>query len=217
MKSATRDEPFDYVCRRCTRCCHDSDIAINPYEVARLARSFGQTTREFSAAWTRDGEGTMLRQTETGACVFLRGNSCNVYHDRPLVCRIFPLGRELASNGTERFFQLERDPPPGGDFIDGSTVADFLAMQDALPFVNAADDYYYWLCEAREFLDETNGGEVASSSGGDEMDARGLLDMDLTITRYCITAAVAEPTDIEARRELHLKILYQQLGQKCGG
>ena len=82
--------------------------------------------------------------------------------------------------------------------------------------MRAADDYYFWLCAARECLDEASDGEAANVSAEDEDVARDLLDMDATIARHCEMAEVAEPTDIEARRELHLTILYQQLGQTTG-
>jgi hypothetical protein len=83
--------------------------------------------------------------------------------------------------------------------------------------MRAADDYFFWLCAARECLDEASDGEAANVAAEDGDVARDLLDMDTTIARHCEMAAVAEPTDIEARRELHLTILYQQLEQTTGG
>ena len=69
--SSSRLEPFGYVCHRCSRCCYHKGIQVNPYEIARLARNRALTTSEFSAAWTADGAGLFLAQTESGACVFL--------------------------------------------------------------------------------------------------------------------------------------------------
>ena len=56
----------------------------------------------------------------------------------------------------------------------------------------------------------------ASFSAEDECAARDLLDMDGAIKRYCAAAEIVEPTDIEARKELHLAILYGQLGNRQG-
>ncbi len=69
--SGPRLEPFGYVCHSCSRCCYRKGIQVNPYEVARLARNCALTTSEFRAAWTADGAGLFLAQTESGACVFL--------------------------------------------------------------------------------------------------------------------------------------------------
>jgi Fe-S-cluster containining protein len=207
--SDPRDEAFGYLCRRCRKCCHHKRIQLNPYEVARLARNRGLTTSAFRAAFTEDGAGLALPRTESGACVFLGGDGCTVHADRPLVCRLYPLGRHVSADGVESFSHA--DPSPGGDFTRSGTIAEFLATQDAYPFMRAADDYFFWLCAA--YADQTSDGEAAKVSGQDEDAARDLLDMDGAIARHCAATEVAEPTDIEVRRKLHLTILYQQLGQ----
>lgn len=211
--SSPRLEPFGYVCHRCSRCCYHKDIQVNPYEVARLARNRGLTTSELRAAWTADGAGSVLAQTETGACVFLGSEGCTVHPDRPLVCRLYPLGRQVSADGTESFSHVKSHPQSRGEFTRSGTIAEFLVMQDTHPFMRAADSYFLWLCAARECLDEAIDGEVANVSAEDENVARDLLDMDATIARYCAATEIAEPTDIEARRELHLTILFEQLGQ----
>src|ERR1700752_4896509 len=98
-----QSQVFGYKCHRCMRCCYDKRIQINPYESARLARNLGQTTTEFRSAWTEDGAGTVLKQTDTGACIFLGNDGCTVHPDRPLVCRLYPLGRRVRADGSESF------------------------------------------------------------------------------------------------------------------
>src|SRR5215470_9862277 len=105
-RGSPRSEAFDYVCRRCLKCCHHQRIQLNPYELARLARNLGLTTTEFRAAWTEHGDGLALRQTETGACVFLGSEGCTVHPDRPLVCRLYPLGRHVSADGSEAFSRI---------------------------------------------------------------------------------------------------------------
>ncbi len=207
-----RDETFGYLCRRCLKCCHHKSIQLNPYEVARLARNRGLTTSAFRAACTKDGAGLALRQTESGACVFLGSEGCTVHPDRPLVCRLYPLGRIVDADGTEKFCHVEPHPQSRGEFTGDGTIADFLVQQDAHPFMRAADDYYFWLCAALDCIDEAGYGESANIPADAEDVAHDLLDMDAAIARHCGEAKVAEPTDIEARRELHVTILYQQLG-----
>jgi Fe-S-cluster containining protein len=92
--SDPRAEAFGYVCHRCLKCCQHKLIQLNPYEIARLARNRGMTTSEFRSAWTMDGVGLYLAQTKSGTCVFLGGDGCTVHPDRPLVCRLYPLGRQ---------------------------------------------------------------------------------------------------------------------------
>jgi uncharacterized protein len=212
-----RDEPFGYVCHRCTKCCRDKRIQLNPYEVARLARNCGLTTGEFRAAWTEAGAGLALRQTESGACVFLDSEGCTVHPDRPLVCRLYPLGRHVSIDGAEWFSHLDPIPHSRGEYTRAGKIADFLVSQHAQPFIEAADDYFFWLCAASERAAETAGGETANISSQDGNIALELLDMDGAITRHCEAAEIAEPIDIEARKRLHLKILYQKLETIMGG
>src|SRR5215203_1022133 len=115
-------EAFGYECRRCLRCCHDKRIQVNPYEIARLARRLGTTTTTFSAAFTQQGAGTALDQTEGGACVFLGPEGCTVHPDRPLVCRLYPLGRHRLADGTESFSHLEPHPQTEGRYSRDGTI-----------------------------------------------------------------------------------------------
>jgi len=143
--------------------------------------------------------------------VFLGDEGCTVHSDRPLVCRLYPLGRSFTADGTETFSRAKTHPQSRGEFTRTGTIADFLLAQGAHAFMRAADDYYYWLSAAHKTLDGVSEGKGTNISTDDEDLARDLLDMDAAIARHCVAAAVEEPTDIEARKELHLKILYQEL------
>jgi Fe-S-cluster containining protein len=214
--SNPRSESFGYVCHRCLKCCYHKGIQLNPYEVARLARNRGQKTSEFRAAWTVDGAGLHLAQTERGACVFLGSEGCTVHADRPLVCRLYPLGRHLTADGTESFAHVQTHPQSHGEFTQRGTIADFLSAQDAYPFMRAADEYFYWICAVRASMDEACSPSTAELSNEDDDSARDLLDIDGAIARHCAATAETEPADIEARKELHLKILYQELESNKG-
>jgi uncharacterized protein len=68
--SASRTASFGYICRRCSRCCRNKHIQLTPYEVARLARARNESTSQFRAACTVDGQGTALRQKGDGRAYF---------------------------------------------------------------------------------------------------------------------------------------------------
>jgi Fe-S-cluster containining protein len=214
--SNPRSETFGYVCHRCLKCCHHKRIQLNPYEVARLARNRGVTTSELHTAYTADGAGLYLAQTESGACVFLGSEGCTVHPDRPLACRLYPLGRHTTVDGQEWFSHSETHPQSHGEFTHSGTIADFLLAQGADPYLRAVDDYYSWLCAACENLHEASDGETVNLSEQHVAIARDLLDMDAAIARHCAATELAEPTDIEARRKLHLTILHRQLEQNGG-
>jgi len=203
---AARAEAFGYVCRACSRCCRHKVIQVNPYEAARLARLKGMTTGEFRAACTERGEGAVLRRTEdTDTCVFLTAKGCSVHSDRPLVCRLYPLGRRVAEGGTEEWLHAAPHPQSAGEYSKQGTIADYIAAQGALPFMQAADAYAQWVRDANAYL------ETAEDAAADD-----LVDMDGAIARHCEETGAAEPADIEQRRLLHMEILYRQINQPGG-
>jgi len=135
----TRDSPFSYACRACSRCCHDYYIAVNPHEVTLLARHLGMSTTSFAASLLAGGP--FLRREASGACTFLGPRGCTVHAARPLVCRLYPLGREVSGDGSERFLRMTPHPQTAGEYGRAGTVDDFLRAQGALPLMEAADEY----------------------------------------------------------------------------
>jgi hypothetical protein len=63
-----------------------------PRDVERLAKCLGVSQGRFLSGYTErtEDEGLVLRREESGDCVFLSGNECTVYDDRPASCRDFP-------------------------------------------------------------------------------------------------------------------------------
>ena len=180
----TRTSSFGYICRRCSRCCQHKRILLDPYEIARLARATGKNVNEFRAAWTiEDEHGISLRQKADGTCVFLGKSGCEVHSDRPLACRLYPLGRHLRSDGLEYFTIQEGHPQSEGELHNRGSIIEYLKAQDAMSYLAAHEGYFKWLCAAQEQRAPGRAGPVSSSEdAGEEID---LLDMDAIIAKYC--------------------------------
>ena len=102
-----RNSPFSYVCNACGLCCHNKVITLSPYDVLRLARAAGISTREAIDRFTIR-RGSILKFTDGGACVALEGTRCGVHRGRPLACRLYPLGIERIEDADgEKFVMLE--------------------------------------------------------------------------------------------------------------
>jgi uncharacterized protein len=206
-----RAEAFGYVCRRCLNCCHDKHIQLNPYEVARLARNRGVSTTELRRDFTVDGAGVALMQTEDGACVFLAEDGCSVHADRPLVCRLYPLGRHVTWDGVERFSRLEPHPRSAGEVTSRGTIEKFIEEQGAEPYIRAADSYLAWVNRALE--DAPEAAEVLRERRvtAPPPEAIDILDMDAAIAEF---GGASPPTDAEGRLGLHLSILFAQFSDQ---
>jgi len=212
----TRATRFSYSCSRCSRCCYHKGISLNPYEVLRLARHQGLTTTDFVRRFT-DTAGTQLRQRADGACVFLTAQGCGVHTDRPLVCRIYPLGRHISPAGAETFSGLESHPETEGLYGAAGTVGDYLEAQGAGPYMQAADLYLNLFREMADLLFE--GIDLLAPSEREAVGERCVrpeeraeldsawLDIDGAVDQYCRERGLAKPAEPQRLMELHLKAL----------
>jgi len=148
-----RKSQFSYVCNACGRCCRDKVITLSPYDVLRLARAAGITTRDAIDRFTTR-RGSILKFNDGGACAALEGAHCGVHRGRPLACRLYPLGIEHEGD-RERFVTLE---PAAGSLgvygIDGD-VNDFVEAQGVGSYLEANARYASLMAVFRERIAAT--------------------------------------------------------------
>jgi uncharacterized protein len=138
-------------CTRAGTCCHGKMVWLNPWELARMAAVKGLTPRAFRDRYCEFG-GIRLRfdglpgWKGLAACSqYVPDLGCSIHAGRPLVCRLYPLGRQR--QGKEQHY-IHR----GSDFpcLEGCpevldlphvTVADYLVGQDAMACEAAQDEY----------------------------------------------------------------------------
>jgi Fe-S-cluster containining protein len=149
------DDRLPLTCTRLGTCCHGHTILITPWELARLAQGLGQTTRAVRERHTLGG--TLLRcdgppgihgppARRVAACsLYDAQRGCTVHQDRPLACRLYPLGRQRNAGKTAYYHPGERLPCielcPTVSELPAQTVGDYLRSQD-LAAGEAAHDAY---------------------------------------------------------------------------
>jgi Fe-S-cluster containining protein len=79
-------------CTQCANCCRVATVKLTPRDVERLAKALRISREKFLAQYAMDSEeeGIILRRDEATGCIFLNGNECTVYDDRPDICQRFP-------------------------------------------------------------------------------------------------------------------------------
>lgn len=88
-------------CTRSGTCCHGKDIRITPWELARLARGCGLDPAAFRERRTADAGARLAMAGAPGwrgqrACaLYDPAAGCTAHAERPLACRLYPLGREV--------------------------------------------------------------------------------------------------------------------------
>ena len=204
---------FSFRCARCSQCCRDKKIQVNPYEIARIAGNRGISTSDCIARFTRDG-GTYLSQDEKGDCVFQGPDGCSIHPDRPLVCRLYPLGRQVNGLGDESFSEVDPIPPCPGERNAQGTIAEYLAAQETGPFVAAADEYLRLFIEVGDIvLGAARGSKdqnrilalARRSPAGAGAERTELLDMDAAVSTYCAARDIPFPVDVEQKTLCHIQ------------
>lgn len=196
-ESLDRASAFSYRCMACSRCCRGKTIQINPYELARIAVALDMPVPDLIATHTRDG--VFLRHHPDGRCVFLGPNGCGIHTHRPLVCRLYPLGR-IANLQGERFVSVPPHPQTEGHYGTEGTVADYLAQQQAEPFIEAADAYYHLYLRLA--------GAATSRASFEPMD---LLDLNGAVRAECANRRQPLPPTLEERVGRHIEWLFEAL------
>lgn len=185
-----------------------------------MSRLLGLGTTEFLARHTDNG-GTTLRSDGEGRCVFVtETGGCAVHKARPLVCRLYPLGRTVDPAGEERFAVFPKQDGCEAEFGTEGTVADFLGSQGVAPYFAWSDRYgrlYHRMMGLLERLGVEGKIEaVAGGAGEDGTDASPLSswqDIDASLAEYCAAEGLPVPAGIEAAIDLHLEAIEKWLDE----
>ena len=148
------EDRFRFRCHRhipCfNACCRNIDILLTPYDLLRLKRRLGLTSRALIDAHTRDftldahGMPGLKLATKPGTqeCVFLTPEGCGIYEDRPAACRYYALGllslRKTGSPDDEdSYFVVKEDHCLGHFEPHEQNVADYRTEQGLPPYDDA--------------------------------------------------------------------------------
>jgi Fe-S-cluster containining protein len=210
----TRQSVFGYDCSRCLSCCRFKTIQLNPYEIARLSGNRGMSTTLFIERFTTNG-GTVLGSKPDGTCVFLNDTGCSVHADRPLVCRLYPLGRHVDFLGVESFSQIELEKGCKGILHEKGTLEQYLEQQDAFPFMAAADRYldllWHLLEKLKEQAEDPDGYETIRHTVRDVAENNGRnhdlswIDMDRALAEYARLSGRPVPESLADKMKMHIK------------
>ncbi len=202
-----------------------------PHEVLGMARLLGISTTEFLALYSDHG-GTTLRFGADGRCVFLTADGCRVHPRRPLVCRLYPLGRSIDKDGVEKFARFPKEEGCEAEFGADGTIETFLESQGVAPYIEWSRRYgelYRRMLGLLDRLDIQSKIEVSETGGPGAGPGRGRgngrgrtrgadrsplsswQDIDASLADYCAAKGMAVPEGIEAAIDLHLRAIREWL------
>jgi len=218
-----RLSPFSFACRACGRCCAGKVIMAGPHEVLGMSRLLGISTTEFLATYADNGGTTLRFGEEDGRCVFVTESGCRVHARRPLVCRLYPLGRATDGTGEERFARFPKQDGCEAEFGTDGTIADFLEAQGVAPYLEWSLRYGEVYRRMLRLLDlagvegkvETDAGGETGAAGPHPASDRDPLsswqDIDAALAGYCAARGIAVPAGIDGAIDLHLAAMGEWL------
>ena len=203
-----------------------------PHEVLGMARHLGLSTTEFLALHADNG-GTTLRFGTDGRCGFLTESGCKVHPRRPLVCRLYPLGRATDGAGDEKFALFPKEEGCEAEFGADGTIEGFLESQGVAPYIEWSVRYgelYKRMLGLLERLDVQGKvivGERPDAAGADrgaaaapaadpDADRAPLSawqDIDASLAEYCAANGLAVPEGVDDAIALHLKAMKEWLDE----
>ncbi len=165
-KKLKTDDKFRFACTKdkpCfTACCYDVSLMLMPYDIYRLKKYFNMDSEAFLKRFTslHIGPGTgipivMLKMEEPSLkCPFLDAETgCQVYSDRPAVCRTYPLVRLNIKSGEtgeiDDFYYVLKEPNCTG-FKDSKeqSIAKWIE-QEGLAQYNEMNDLFAEVVHAK--------------------------------------------------------------------
>jgi uncharacterized protein len=221
--SLDRRTPFSFACRACGRCCSGKVIMAGPHEILGIARLLGIATTDFLALYTDNG-GTTLRNEPDGRCVFVTTDgACQVHPRRPLVCRLYPLGRATDGEGGERFAVFPKQDGCLADVGTNGTIADFLSTQGVEPYFEWSRRYGALFHRVMGLLDRLGiearvgapeagaDGKEAAAPAAETVPLSSWQDIDASLEAFCAVKGIPVPDGVEDVIDLHLRAMEDWL------
>ena len=134
-------------------CCAKLRLILTPYDILRIKNRLGLPSDEFLELYTDTIVETRspfpmvkLRMNREGNknCPFVTEEGCTVYEDRPVACRLYPLGRASSmvtgkKGAVEKFFVVEESHCRGfhenkqwtlNEWLEHEQVSEYNAMNE---------------------------------------------------------------------------------------
>lgn len=145
------NEKLPLTCSRRGSCCFGKQVRINPWELATLANTKGISVKDFADQFCEYGgtkirfNGTQSIKGEAACSQYVDNFGCSVHVGRPLVCRLYPIGRRLQNDQIEYMYEGDVFPCMHDcsevTALPYLTVDDYLVGQQTEQFEKTQDAY----------------------------------------------------------------------------
>ncbi|MDZ7698611.1 MAG: YkgJ family cysteine cluster protein [Deltaproteobacteria bacterium] len=153
----SRDDTFPFSCHpglECfNTCCGNKHLSLTPYDMIRMKRALDMHSDAFLNKYVvyraAPDSGFPILSVKMGKadkrCPFVDIDGCSIYEDRPMACRLYPLGRSstiqanAASALREFFYLLDTPGCEGVEENEIQRVEEWTRSQGLLPYIELND------------------------------------------------------------------------------
>lgn len=138
-------------CSRAGACCYGNVVMLNPWELSCLAKEKKVTTKEFCNLYCDFGgislrfDGKVGWKNQKACSQYIENFGCSVHLQRPLACRLYPLGRQKQSDEVHYIYEGDKFPClegcPEVSQLPHLSVSEYLKEQGTTKFEKAQDEY----------------------------------------------------------------------------
>ncbi len=170
-----RDSTFHFRCYpgiSCfTNCCRNMNIILTPYDIIRMKNRLGLNSDMFLELYAEKEilgitgipvARLKMLQERDGKCPFVTPQGCQIYTDRPVSCRYYPIGiaslrqqERHAGEEEEFFFVVKEDHCKGFEEPTEWTVDSWRADQEADLYDSMNRGWMELLLRKKSFGEET--------------------------------------------------------------
>jgi len=132
-------------------CCFGNNVYLNPWEIYYLSHGLDVQPTEFINLHTTDGgiklafHGQFEKNAKKSCNLYDNTIGCSIHTNRPLACRLFPVGRKIQFEKTNYFFERKNHPClnlcPNVLDLPKIKLKDYIKQQQTESFETIQDQY----------------------------------------------------------------------------
>jgi len=119
-----------FKCKHCGQCCNKPVIQLYPFDIKNICQELNISTKQFHQQYSL----FQLDEDNIPRCILknkpkcpFRENKCTLYNNRPIRCRLYPVGRIFQEDIT---YVLPENKCPGFDSGKKQTIQEWLDQQN---------------------------------------------------------------------------------------
>ncbi|PIZ51172.1 hypothetical protein COY27_04535 [Candidatus Woesearchaeota archaeon CG_4_10_14_0_2_um_filter_33_13] len=143
-----------FKCKQCGHCCDSTYIQLAPFDIKNICDTLDISTQKFHEKYSMFNSSDNIPRCylrNRPRCPFKENKLCTIYNNRPLRCRLFPLGRVYPEDLNESsFLILPEEKCIGFDTGKKIKISEFLEQQNVNSLDKLSEEWNHFLITLKD-------------------------------------------------------------------